>query len=198
MTELLQLLQRVAADLNRLEVRWALVGGMAVSARTRPRFTHDLDFAIAVASDEEAEAVVRSLITEGYQMPSVFEQTKAGRLSVIRTHPPYSRQYFVDFLFASCGIEPEIIEDATPLKVSRGVSVPAAQISHLIAMKTISFSRRRKQDGIDLEVLIETATASEIEHAQRLVALMVERGFQQKVDLKRRLQRLISNHRKKR
>ena len=32
-------------------VGFALVGGLAVSARTEPRFTRDLDFAIAVADD---------------------------------------------------------------------------------------------------------------------------------------------------
>ncbi len=29
----------------------ALVGGLAVSARSRERFTRDIDFAVAVASD---------------------------------------------------------------------------------------------------------------------------------------------------
>jgi hypothetical protein len=36
----------------------ALVGGLAVSARTEPRFTRDLDFAVAFASDAEAEQYV--------------------------------------------------------------------------------------------------------------------------------------------
>ena len=36
-------------------LRCALVGGLAVSARARERFTRDLDFAVAVSSDTAAE-----------------------------------------------------------------------------------------------------------------------------------------------
>ncbi|MEX2213368.1 MAG: nucleotidyl transferase AbiEii/AbiGii toxin family protein [Phycisphaeraceae bacterium] len=197
MNDLTRLLKRVAADLDRLDIRWALVGGMAVSARTKPRFTHDLDFAIAVASDAEAEAVIRSLVTESYQMPQVFEQTRAGRLGIVRMKAPYDREYFVDLIFASSGVEPELIEAATPLRVAPGLNVPVAPIPHLIAMKTLSVSRRRRQDRIDLEILIETATSEELNDARRLVALIVERGYQQSVDLKRRLARLIAGCQKK-
>jgi hypothetical protein len=51
-------LRRAVADLDALEVRWALIGGLAISIRSVPRFTKDLDFAIAVADDSEAEGVV--------------------------------------------------------------------------------------------------------------------------------------------
>lgn len=36
---------------------WALVGGLAISARIEPRFTRDLDIAIAVENDARAEEV---------------------------------------------------------------------------------------------------------------------------------------------
>ncbi len=60
-------LRRAVADLNAVKARWALVGGLAVSARTIPRFTKDLDFAVAVASDGEAEDVVHRLRSRGCQ-----------------------------------------------------------------------------------------------------------------------------------
>ncbi len=44
-------LRRAVADLDALKVRWALIGGLAISIRSVPRFTKDLDFAIAVAND---------------------------------------------------------------------------------------------------------------------------------------------------
>ncbi|MFD4433276.1 nucleotidyl transferase AbiEii/AbiGii toxin family protein, partial [Nocardia sp. NPDC058497] len=53
-------LRRARADVDKLGYRWALVGGFAVSARSIPRFTHDIDLAIAVADDSDAEAMVRS------------------------------------------------------------------------------------------------------------------------------------------
>lgn len=60
-------LRRAVADLDMLEVRWALIGGLAISIRSVPRFTKDLDFAIAVADDSEAEGVVHRLCGRGYQ-----------------------------------------------------------------------------------------------------------------------------------
>lgn len=42
-------------------IPFALVGGLAVSARTEPRFTRDADLAVALASDAEAEALIREL-----------------------------------------------------------------------------------------------------------------------------------------
>lgn len=44
-------LRRVASDLDARGVRWALVGGFAVSARTEPRFTRDVDVAVLVEDD---------------------------------------------------------------------------------------------------------------------------------------------------
>jgi len=62
----------------------ALVGGLAVSARTEPRFTRDLDFAIAVENDAEAESIVfgveaRRGIDRAHRAARVFARTRPGR-----------------------------------------------------------------------------------------------------------------------
>lgn len=59
--------RRAVADLSALKVRWALIGGLAISVRSVPRFTKDLDFAVAVADDSEAEGVVHRLGGRGYR-----------------------------------------------------------------------------------------------------------------------------------
>ena len=61
MSHLLRLLARVAIDLDQITPSWALVGGLAVGARARPRFTQDLDFAVAVDSDRAAERIVAAM-----------------------------------------------------------------------------------------------------------------------------------------
>ena len=66
--------RRAVADLSALKIRWALIGGLAISVRSVPRFTKDLDFAIAVASDSEAEDVVHRLGGRGYRPVEVLEQ----------------------------------------------------------------------------------------------------------------------------
>jgi hypothetical protein len=46
-------LRDVVSDLDGLDVGWALVGGLAVSARAEPRTTRDVDVAVAVANATE-------------------------------------------------------------------------------------------------------------------------------------------------
>jgi hypothetical protein len=51
-------LRTVIRDLGDLAKPCALVGGLAVSVRAEVRFTRDVDIAVRVASDAEAEALV--------------------------------------------------------------------------------------------------------------------------------------------
>ena len=63
-------LRRAVADLQAAGVRPALVGGLAVSTRTEPRFTRDVDLAIAVGGDRDAERVASALTSRGYTRSS--------------------------------------------------------------------------------------------------------------------------------
>jgi hypothetical protein len=74
-------LRQVAADLEDAGVSFAVVGGLAVSARTEPRFTRDADLAVAVANDDDAEALVRHLGLRGYRVSASVEQKAVGRLA---------------------------------------------------------------------------------------------------------------------
>ncbi len=192
-----QLLKRVASDLDRLEIRWAIVGGFAVSARAAPRFTNDLDFAIAVDSDEQAEAVVRSLVTEGYHLPVALEHNEVGRLSTVRLYSPYTQRYLVDLLFAASGIEREAVAGSTSIAVVRGISAPVAQLPHLIAMKALSASDRRPRDWDDIESLVSRASDDELKESQRLVRLILERGYGQNANLTEDIAMYIRRYRRR-
>jgi hypothetical protein len=77
---------RLVTDLRILRTRWALVGGLAVSARARPRTTEDLDVVIAVQSDREAENVAFAFRGLGYlYLPEhALEQQESERLATVR------------------------------------------------------------------------------------------------------------------
>ncbi|HWG01072.1 MAG TPA: nucleotidyl transferase AbiEii/AbiGii toxin family protein [Trebonia sp.] len=111
-------LRQAVADLGTLKVRWALIGGLAISVRSVPRFTKDLDFAVAVAADSEAEDVVHRLRERGYQPAEILEQNYVERLSGVRLERAGS-DVVVDLLFASSGIENEVVARATRLEVLR-------------------------------------------------------------------------------
>src|SRR4051812_16589730 len=66
------------------DVEIALVGGIAVSARTEPRFTRDLDFAVAVVGDDEASQRVFGLRGVGYEIAPSWENTTHDRLETVR------------------------------------------------------------------------------------------------------------------
>lgn len=166
------------------EVASAVVGGIAVSVRTEPRFTRDLDLAVAVASDDEAASYVFRIRQHGYDLVSALEQTTQHRLSTVRMrhggHGP-----IVDLLFAACGIEVEIVQAAEPIEIAAGLVAEVAQVGHLIAMKLVSRDpRRRPRDQQDLVDLAGVADAQEWQRAEEAVELILLRGFSRGRDLR--------------
>jgi hypothetical protein len=174
MTPLQLAVQSILADLQK--ERLALVGGLAVSARAEPRFTRDVDLAVAVTSDRDAERLVGALVGKGYRIAAQVEQESTGRLATIRTIPP-GGTILCDLLFASSGIEPELVQRATPLTLFEGCVAPVASVGHLIAVKLLARSPRRLQDDLDLEALARVAEPSDIEEAAAAVELIATRGF---------------------
>ena len=188
-------LRAAAADLVDLRLRWALVGGLAVSARTEPRFTRDVDLVIAVRSDTDAEQAVHALRLRGYRIISLVEQETAGRLATARLMPPGedAAGIVLDILFASSGIEAEVASMADTMEILPGLRVPVATVGHLLALKLLSRDHRtRPQDQLDLVGLCELRARTISKERLDAVSLIHARGFQRDRDLPRDLERLIA------
>jgi len=54
-------LKLVDKELGKRNIQWALVGGLAVSARCEPRTTRDVEIVVAVENDEQAELLINEL-----------------------------------------------------------------------------------------------------------------------------------------
>jgi len=189
------ILRSAALDLAELRLRWALVGGLAVSARTEPRFTRDVDLVIAVRGDQDAEQAVHALQRRGYRVHALVEQEAAGRLATARLVPRGEDEagFVLDILFASSGIEPEVAGSAELLEILPGLRIPVASVGHLLALKLLSRDdRTRPQDQVDLVQLFRVAQPGDIEAARHAVALIHSRGFQRDRDLSGDLERLIT------
>lgn len=196
MTRLERTLVRLDNDLEALDAGWALVGGLAVGARAEPRTTRDVDVAVAVPSDREAEELVFALRRQGYREaePPVFEQTAQGRLATVRLYAPAKEpglSSVVDFLFASSGIEAEIVAAAEPLELVEGLVVPVARVGHLLALKVLAMSADRPQDFTDAKALLREADDAEVQRARDALALIDERGFARGKDLQAELGRVL-------
>jgi hypothetical protein len=146
-------LRRIVSDLEGLSRRFALVGGLTVSARTEPRLTRDADLAVLVADDRDAESLVRDLQARRWRVVASVEQDAAGRLATVRLAPgDDAAGTVVDLLFASSGIEPEVVAAADRIDVLPRFAVPVARVGHLIALKVLAreTARARRTASISL------------------------------------------------
>lgn len=180
MTHLETLLGKISTLLAAQNQPWALVGGLAVSVRTEPRFTRDLDLAVAVSDDRAAEALLHQLHGAGFLVLATVEQDATHRLATARLADATGQPQglMLDLLFASSGIEPEICRDAELIEVFPSVFVPVARLYHLMALKILARDdRSRPQDIADLRQLIMAALPADLPLASEAARLIETRGF---------------------
>ncbi len=191
-----QLLRKAMADLRSAGASYALVGGHAVSARTEPRFTSDIDLAVATSSDQDAESLVKQMVARGHQITAIVEQEATARLATVRLEHRETPGIMVDLLFATSGIEPEIVAASTPLLLGPDLQAPVASIGHLIALKLLAVDdARRPQDALDLRALLRVATAEDLRTAEGAVDLITRRGANRDRNLRSMLTALVTRHR---
>lgn len=180
MNPVIAALRKAARDLDELGRGWALIGGLAVSARAEPRTTRDVDLVVVVSDDADAEGLIYSLQSGGYRVLTVIEQKATKRLSTVRLVPTSSNAQAVvlDLLFASSGIEREIVDRAENIEIVPGLEIPVARIGHLIALKVLARDdRSRPQDWDDIRALLSEATEGDVNEARVALDLIQTRGF---------------------
>lgn len=190
-----EVLRQAAEDLDAIGARWAIIGGLAVAFRAEPRFTKDVDLAVAVADDQEAEDIVNRLQVRGYALASLVEQDYVNRLATARlVRPkPGTSSAFIDLLFANSGIEEEIVREADRMEVLPDMFLPVASIGHLITLKTLA---GRHQDMTDLGYLIAAATDDDLGQARTAAVQIQERGFSRGQNVPEDLAAIISQAQK--
>lgn len=172
---LLSAASQVLSVLRHENVKGCIVGGLAVSVRCDPRFTRDVDIAVVVDTDEQAEALVHALTSHRLRLDGLVEQEAVGRLAMARLSTEDGLS--VDLLIASSGIEAEVVASAETLEVVRGVLLPVARTGHLIALKLLSVAPGRETDAADLRNLAAVATDDDWNLASEAVTQIQERGF---------------------
>lgn len=181
----MQRLERIARDvtswLSMNQIGFALVGGLAVSLRTIERFTKDIDLAIAVDSDTKAEQYVRELLQQYFRLESILEHSKHSRIATVRL---VKDDVLLDLLFASSGIENEVIASSTTAEIFEGLHLPVASLPGLLALKVLSVDpAKRPQDAVDIRNLLQESSMNDIRETVRLLNLISERGYNREKDL---------------
>ncbi len=181
-------LRQAATDLTSRGVRFALVGGLAVSVRAEVRFTRDVDLAVAISDDQGAEHLVHQLRSEGYVPVASVEHETQDRLSTVRLMSPLGVK--VDLLFASSGIEGEAVERAAEVAVLNVGMLPVARAEELLAMKVLSMTATRLQDRMDAQNLLALANP-DLDTVRGNLELISSRGYDRDQDLVAKLQTLL-------
>jgi hypothetical protein len=184
----------IAQALRARKREFAVVGGLAVSARTEPRFTRDVDVAVTVADDEDAEGLVRDLRAAGFQVRATVEHDVRKRLATVRLASPEG--VTVDLLFASCGIEPEIVARAIATDIPSVGLVPVALAEDLLAMKILSMTDVRLQDRIDAQHLLTFVPHLDLAIVRDDIETIRARGFHRDKDLSAKLDALLAEVRR--
>lgn len=171
-------LERILIALGQTSAEAALVGGLAVSARAEPRTTRDVDLAIAVQGDEQAEQLIFELNGHGYAVRALIEQDQTGRMATVRLVHGAEPAVYIDLLFASSGIEREIVAEAEAVELLEGLTMRVATRAHLIALKVLARDdRNRPQDWDDLRALLRDASDEEVRKARQALELIQSRGY---------------------
>jgi predicted nucleotidyltransferase len=170
---------------------FALVGGLAVSVRAEVRFTRDVDLAVAVADDADTESLTYELRDAGYLAVASIEHEARHRLATVRFLSPHGMK--IDLLFASSGIEHEIVERATLVDLGEAGAVPVANAEELLAMKVLSMTDTRLQDRIDAQRLLEFVPDLDLQVVREHLAAITKRGYARKQDLLAKLDSVLED-----
>jgi len=170
-------LSAVADDLDDIGRSWALVGGLALGVHARPRATLDADIALVVRDDADADRFAKALQARDYVVLEAGVHPTLGHFTAIRVVSPVRAggRLVVDFMFATTGVEREIVASAERLAVTRDLTVPVATRGHLIAMKVLSEGKDRPQDSVDLQQLLQRATTADLDEARTALRMIRER-----------------------
>jgi hypothetical protein len=145
--ELIHAVELLADTFAGQSIRYALVGGLAVALRGRPRFTQDVDVLLDVP-----QLALPGLLNELIRVGFVID-----RAAVMRE---YVREHMTTFLFGSVRIDwlkpilplyARTLADASSLTWTEGRSIRVATAEGLILTKMVAF---RPQDQVDVETLL--------------------------------------------
>jgi hypothetical protein len=115
----------------------------------------------------------------------LWSRKLSGRLATVRlTRSSKLQAPVIDLLFASSGIEPEVVGEAERIEVLPNLTIGVARTGHLIALKVLSRDDvTRPQDVVDPRALMRIASSAELSRARQSIAWIAARGYHRGRDL---------------
>ncbi len=149
---LINMLANVADILNKLKVKYCVIGGLAVSMLTRPRATEDVDFLI-FTDNSERDNLLKELSKKidiiQNKEPFVFKNATIWRLVVKEKNLENSDFVILDFLLAEKSEHKKALNSTLNININN-TTVRVIDIENLINIKKLA---GRRIDQIDIEEL---------------------------------------------
>jgi len=168
-------LRDLAQHLRAIHADFAVIGGLAASARGEARFTRGIDIAVSVEGDARAEEILFELGQRGYRVIATVEQELVGRLATARSIDV--RGVVCDLVFATCGVEREVVASAQGIELFPGVDLPTASVEALLAMKTLSAVAERPRDLGDVQAIVRANPEFDESAVRGLLMTIEARGY---------------------
>jgi hypothetical protein len=181
MIDLISTLDLLVAILERLKVKYVVMGGLAVRAYAIPRATEDIDFTLALSRERLSE-LYEALEEHGYAVPEPYRQgwvDQVNGLSLIKLKRyVQDRSIDVDLFLAESSYQEELLSRRQLADVERR-QLWLASPEDLILLKLIS---GRPRDLIDVGDVFFTQGELDLKYMQHWAR---ELGIEQ--DLERAL-----------
>ena len=146
---------------------YALIGGLAVSARSKPRATKDIDFLVSAEKDFFSKTFPEILESKGHSY-KIFKGGWDDPVNgLIRVYDEDGSE-LVDIIPVFWKWQDEIVKNAEKLKVFEGVSIPVARIEDLVILKLVAGG---PQDMLDIEELLKVGKVQQNIDKERLLNL---------------------------
>ena len=147
---LLKSLKELCSFLEDQGIEYMLIGGLAVGIWGEPRATVDIDFLVAIGSDDfdtlKHKLIKSSRFVFMHDKPMVF-----GKITFLRATLKSNTDISVDFLFADDEFKNGALQRKQTVKV-KDFSVNISSPEDLILLKLLS---GREQDMLDAEKIIK-------------------------------------------
>lgn len=169
MNDVLQALRDSVEILERLELRYAVIGGLAVRAWSIPRATWDVDVTVAVAGDDVSR-LKAAFEDRGYSMPEAYSKgwtDQVGGMPVIkfRWYVP-GGDLDVDFFLAETPFQESLLVRRCRAE-SEGLNLWVASAEDLILLKLVA---SRPRDLIDVADILFMQGPLDVAYLRRWAA----------------------------
>ena len=141
-------LQRLVLALDHIAVPYAIIGGVAVSIRSVPRYTQDVD-AVMWFGETGWQELLDKLISHGFIARSSrpIEFARLNRLLLLVDKDGIQ----VDLSFGALPFEEHTVRNAERIEVADRLTAPIASAEALLIMKAIAW---RPKDHVDIREIV--------------------------------------------